>query len=154
MALSGKCSSLIKVAPDFSDLWIGHSTWDSYTAMLRIWKHYSFQFQHLNLASPRMSFSSYPGEVFSDDDFFLLSSGLVVTQTTNKIFNDNLFDLLSHKTLPSWQRVRTANWLAETGGDWAQILDWENSGVCHCKQYLLHTGSSIMLCCIRRVFES
>lgn len=36
-------------------------------------------------------------------------------QTTNKIFNDELFDLLDTRTVLSWQRVRTANWLARDG---------------------------------------
>lgn len=119
----------MKVAPDFSDLWLGHSTWDSYTAMLRIWKHYDFQFRDLNPVAQRLSFSSYPGEVFSDDDFFMMSSGLAVMQTTNKIFNDGLFDSLTHKSVPSWLRVRSANFLADSGSDWVKILAWENSGV-------------------------
>ena len=50
------------------------------SAMLRIYKHYSFQLQTLRPAAARMSFSSYPGELFSDDDFYILSSGLVILQ--------------------------------------------------------------------------
>lgn len=92
IALSGKCSALVKVAADLSDIYMGHATWDSYTAMLRVYKHYRFDLRELRpAANPlSMSFSSYPGEVFSDDDFFVLSSGLVVLQTTNKIFNVSL----------------------------------------------------------------
>lgn len=44
LAGSGKCSALIKVASDLSNLYMAHSTWDTFTAMLRIFKHY-----HLNL---------------------------------------------------------------------------------------------------------
>lgn len=50
------------------------------SAMLRIYKHYSFELQTLRPAAARMSFSSYPGELFSDDDFYILSSGLVILQ--------------------------------------------------------------------------
>ena len=55
-------------AADFSDLYMGHSTWDSFSQMTKIFKHYSFQLSLPGLASQRMSFSSYPGELFSDDD--------------------------------------------------------------------------------------
>eukprot|EP00889_Picochlorum_renovo_P005240 jgi/Picre1/32270/NNA_007616.t1 len=87
IALTGKCSALVKLAPDLSDIYMGHSTWDSYTAMLRIYKHYTFNLTELQPAAQHMSFSSYPGEVFSDDDFFILGSRLVLLQTTNKMFN-------------------------------------------------------------------
>lgn len=53
--------------------------------MLRVYKHYSFDLRQLRPAAASLSFSSYPGELFSDDDFFLLSSGLVILQTTNKV---------------------------------------------------------------------
>ncbi len=59
-------------AADFSNLFMGHSTWDSYSQMIKIFKHYSFQL-HLPVAAQRMSFSSYPGELFSDDDLYALT---------------------------------------------------------------------------------
>jgi len=45
-------------------------------------------------------FASVAGELSSDDDFYLLDTGLAVLQTTN---------------LTSWQRVRAANMLSTTG---------------------------------------
>lgn len=48
--------------------------------MLRIYKHYSFDLRKLQPAASRISFSSYPGELFSDDDFYIMDSGLVVLQ--------------------------------------------------------------------------
>jgi len=36
----------VKVTGDLSDLLVGHSTWDSYTAMTRIFKHYEWQIAH------------------------------------------------------------------------------------------------------------
>ncbi|KAL4431400.1 hypothetical protein ABPG75_006656 [Micractinium tetrahymenae] len=136
VALSGKCSALIKLAPDLSDIYMGHSTWDTYTAQLRIYKHYSFDLHQLQPAASRLSFSSYPGELFSDDDFFIMDSGLVLLQTTNKIFNDELFDALDTRSVLSWQRVRTANWLARDGQEWAALLDTHNSGTYN-NQYMV-----------------
>eukprot|EP00798_Chlamydomonas_sp_ICE-L_P002443 gene2443-8767_t len=78
LALRGKCTSLIKVAGDLSDLYIGHSTWDSYTSALRIYKMYEFTgLSDSAIVSRKLSFSSYPGEVFSDDDFYITELGLV-----------------------------------------------------------------------------
>ena len=40
---------------------------------------------------------------------------LCPAQTTNKIFNDELFERLTPRSVLSWQRVRAANWLARDG---------------------------------------
>ena len=55
-------------AADLSELYIGHSTWDSYSQIVKIFKHFQFDLVQPGLAAQRMSYSSYPGEVFSDDD--------------------------------------------------------------------------------------
>ncbi len=57
----GKCSALITVTADLGELLVGHSTWDSYTAALRIYKHYELQLADSAVVTRRMSFSSYPG---------------------------------------------------------------------------------------------
>lgn len=132
-----KCSALITFSSDLSELYMGHSTWDSYTAMLRIYKHYIFDLS-FTPAGAHMSFSSYPGEIFSDDDFYLLSSRMVLLQTTNKIFNGKLFDKVLENThvVLSWQRVRAANLLAESGKEWAHLFARENSGTYN-NQYMV-----------------
>jgi hypothetical protein len=115
---------------------MGHSTWDSFTAMLRIYKHYEFDLQQLRPAAQKVSFSSYPGEVFSDDDFYVLSSKMVLLQTTNKIFNDDLFKHLRTDSVLSWQRVRAANWLGSSGKEWVDVFKRENSGTYN-NQYMV-----------------
>jgi hypothetical protein len=82
MAGSGSCSALIKLLPDNSDLFIGHNTWTSYSHMLRIFKLYDLKFQtsisdRTVIPGQVQAFSSYPGRLFSGDDFYMLSSGLV-----------------------------------------------------------------------------
>lgn len=68
------------------------------------------------------------GFLTSLDDFYLLSSGLLMTQTSNSVFNTSLFSMLSPHSLLAWQRVRLANSLARTGQQWARIFSKFNSG--------------------------
>ena len=55
-------------------------------------------------------------------------SGLVMLQTTNSIINRTLYDKATPKALLAWHRVRLANWLAEGGKEWADIVSQYNSG--------------------------
>lgn len=79
---SGSCSAIIKVLPGNSDLLVGHNTWTSYINMIRIFKRYELRYQVSTLDTGLIPghtqvFSSYPGRLYSGDDFYLLSSGLV-----------------------------------------------------------------------------
>lgn len=68
------------------------------------------------------------GELSSDDDFYLLDTGLTILQTTNRVFNRSLFLESVPETLPSWQRERSACWQATDGAQWATALAEHNSG--------------------------
>lgn len=52
----------MKVAPDFSNIFIGHATWWTYTSMLRVYKHYTFELQGEQYKTRTTSMSSYPGK--------------------------------------------------------------------------------------------
>ncbi len=62
--------------------------------MLRIFKMYDFSYSTspggARVPGQRMAFSSYPGALYSGDDFYLLSSGLQVMETTIGFDNDAL----------------------------------------------------------------
>jgi len=136
LGLQGKCSALIKVTADLSDLLFGHSTFDSFTAMTRIFKHYQFSLKHPGVKAQALSFSSYPGELFSDDDLYMTSAKLVVLETTNHIYNPKLFKALTPQSVLSWQRVRLANLLADSGEGWVQLFKIHNSGTYN-NQYMI-----------------
>lgn len=72
------------------------------------------------------------GFLESLDDFYILSSGLVLLQTTNNVYNRTLLKLVVPETLLAWQRVRVANMMAEGGKDWAEIFSKYNSGKWFC----------------------
>ena len=65
----------------------------------------------------------------SMDDYYQLSSGLVMLQTTNHIFNMSLYDLVTPHSLFAWQRVRVANMIAHSGQDWYNAVRMYNSGM-------------------------
>lgn len=68
------------------------------------------------------------GFLLSLDDFYLLGSGLMMTQTSNNIFNSSLFDKITPNSLLAWQRVRLAHSLAHSGEEWAKTFSKYNSG--------------------------
>ena len=50
-------------------------------------------------------------------------------QTTNPIYNDQLYVNATYEALLAWHRVRLANWLADNGEDWAGYIKEYNSGI-------------------------
>ncbi|XP_069845765.1 phospholipase B-like 1 isoform X2 [Dipodomys merriami] len=132
----GHCSALIKVLPGFENIFFAHSSWYTYAAMLRIYKHWDFNLRDSDTSSNRHTFSSYPGFLESLDDFYILSSGLVLLQTTNSVYNKTLLKSVVPETLLAWQRVRVANMLASNGQEWAEIFSRHNSGTYN-NQYMV-----------------
>merc|ERR1719471_1512559 len=94
----GMCSAIIKVPGDYEDLFMAHSSWFSYADTNRIFKHYHFAFR-MRAATSRMSFSSYPGYLYSLDDFYMMDSGLGMVQTSNEVMNETLLELIKPESL-------------------------------------------------------
>ncbi|XP_058511746.1 phospholipase B-like 1 isoform X2 [Ochotona princeps] len=132
----GHCSALIKVLPGFENIIFAHSSWYTYAAMLRIYKHWDFNIADKETSSARLSFSSYPGFLESLDDFYILSSGLILLQTTNNVYNHTLRKQVTPESLLAWQRVRVANMMADNGNRWAEVFSKYNSGTYN-NQYMV-----------------
>lgn len=131
---SVSCSAIVRVAPNSSDIFAGHTTWTSYQNMLRVYKHYEFG------SGRRMSFSSKPGLVYSKDDFHTLpmrDQQLVVIETTNGVLNDDLYKQVTSKALLTWQRVAMANRLATNGSEWTELHARHNSGTYNNQYFVL-----------------
>ncbi|OBS58830.1 hypothetical protein A6R68_10027 [Neotoma lepida] len=132
---SGSCSALIKLLPGGRDLLVAHNTWNSYQSMLRIIKKYRLQFregpkeEYPPMAGNRLVFSSYPGTIFSSDDFYILSSGLVTLETTIGNKNPALWKYVQPQgCVLEWIRNIVANRLALDGATWADTFKQFNSG--------------------------
>ncbi|XP_032218792.1 phospholipase B-like 1 isoform X2 [Nematostella vectensis] len=136
VAMDGHCSALIKVLPAYENVFASHVSWFTYSAMLRVYKHYHLNLKDETTAAQRMSFSSYPGFLESLDDFYIMDSKLVMLQTTNNVFNKSLYEQVVPESLFSWQRVRLANLVASSGRQWADIVGQYNSGTYN-NQYMV-----------------
>ena len=137
IALRGHCSGFIKVTGNYSDLFAGHSSWFTYSSMLRIFKHYNLAVSSPDSNGKQMSFSSYPSLLSSLDDFYMLHhSNMVMVQTTNGILNQTLYKKVTNKALLAWHRVRLANMMADSGEEWANIVSQYNSGTYN-NQYMV-----------------
>lgn len=134
---SGHCSGLIKTTGNFSDLFMAHSSWFTFTNTNRIFKHYHFQFSRRSqTAAQNVSFSSYPGFLESLDDFYMLSSGLGWTQTTNTVLDHSVYDSVKPQSLLAWQRVRVASSMAKSGQEWYLLFSRNHSGT-YANQYMI-----------------
>lgn len=131
----GRCSALIKLTDDNKDIFVSQETWSSLNTMLRIWKMYDFPFlvddgnSTVRVPGQRVAFSSYPGVLASLDDFYVVSSGLIVQETTIGNSNPELYkQFLTPFSLYEFERNIIANRLADTGASWGPLyLKW-NSG--------------------------
>ena len=126
--LHSHCSGLIKVNPDFTDIWFGHETWTSFASMTRIFKEYRFMSNTKTERARTIAMSSYPGSINSIDDFYITDRDLYVTETTNTVFNTKLYELLNPQSLLTWHRTMIANRLSDNGQSWTEYFARYNSG--------------------------
>jgi len=123
------CSALIRLAPN-GDLFAGHTTWTDYGSMVRTYKVFQWGNGHTT------SFSSKPSLLYSKDDFYILSSGLVVMETTNGVRDESLYAAVTPESLLTWQRLPVVNALATDGKSWTDMMAKFNSGT-YCNQWMV-----------------
>ena len=128
---NGHCSALIKLADDFSDVFFAHNSWFVYANMTRILKEYNFTLSGSKANS--MIMSSYPGVLASMDDFYLTSAKLVVIETTNSVFDEQLYAHLTPSSVQTWSRAAVANRLANSPEEWVSYFEIANSGTYNCQ---------------------
>lgn len=151
--------ALLKLLPNTTlDFLLAHASSAFYSAMLRIQKHYSFSFhmtgqQNSELVPGRvLKFTSYPGAVHSQDDFYQISgekfnhtatsknitvAGCAIKNLNRKLWNS--VDITNEVLMGP--RVLAANRLSKNGEEWARHLEHNNSGTGN-KQWLVLESSN------------
>jgi len=131
----GHCTSLVRWTADGSELYTMHTTWSTFVEMNRIFKSYNWNtLRQLSQPNAKVNpskgvlFSSYPATLSSIDDFYMLSNRIVVTETTNGIYNNSLYNAITPTTVLSWMRVVAANRLATSAQSWTELFARQNSG--------------------------
>lgn len=54
---------------------------------------------------------------------------MVMLQTTNNVFNKELYNFVKPESLFAWQRIRVANMMANGGEEWSKVVAKYNSGI-------------------------
>jgi len=114
----GHCTGLVRLTPDHKELYFGHTTWEPFSEMTRVWKLYDFPLK--DTTARKISFSSYPGCISSTDDYYLMDSGLAITETTLNIPKEQPYP--KNTRVPDFMRIMAANRLAKGAQDWGQKM--------------------------------
>lgn len=133
----GHCSGIVKLIEDpktkMLDIMAGHNTWSDYSELIRVLKFVSFAFEGDNLLfglKPKtLNFSSYPGVLFSGDDFYVLDTKVVLIQSTLNVINKFVYrDLIDMKKyIPEFMRLQITNFSSNSAVDWVnKYKSWEN----------------------------
>uniref|UniRef100_A0A1B6DDF0 Phospholipase B-like n=2 Tax=Clastoptera arizonana TaxID=38151 RepID=A0A1B6DDF0_9HEMI len=130
--------ALLKIVPeDPSQFLLAHASSALYSAMLRVQKRYRFSFHNTaERNSPLvpgqvLAFTSYPGSIHSQDDFYQISgsTNLTITGTVIKNVNNSLWDETKiTKEVLMGPRVLAANRLSQNGYEWFNYMNKSNSG--------------------------
>mmetsp|Transcript_15799 Transcript_15799/g.29174 ORF Transcript_15799/g.29174 Transcript_15799/m.29174 type:complete len:668 (+) Transcript_15799:53-2056(+) len=116
---SGHCTGLVRLAEGNSELYFGHTTWETFSEMTRIWKVYDFPLR--DATARRISFSSYPGCVSSTDDYYLMDNGLAVTETTLSIPSRQQYPVSPAE--PDFARIMAVNRLSSNAEEWVRSME-------------------------------
>jgi len=129
---SGRCSAFVRVTEGAADLLVGHTTWNDYSAMTRVFKYYKFPLSGAETMAFHLAFSSYPGLVSSSDDFYITDSGLSVFDTSLEMLDmyiwDKVTDFPYKPHIPNFVHIMITNRLAKNAVHWARIFTSMNTG--------------------------
>lgn len=145
-------SAFVKFSAETGELYAAHNSGGLFQSMLRVLKRYQFGYHHTSDTNSNpvpgqiLTFSSYPGVIHSQDDFYLVvdqlefgkrQHQLAVLGTAFNSYNSSSVTSLNQKEqVLTGPRVMAANRLAQGGHFWGHYLAQANSGTSS-KQWLI-----------------
>lgn len=124
---SGHCRAVIKLGADLKEVYMAHTTWDSYAMMLPVHKWYNLELQR-GTKAVSWALSSYPGTLYSQQDFCIMSSGMVAITTTLPVLDNSVLANLTPESVPGFIRFTIAMRTTDSGADFVKTMARYNSG--------------------------
>ncbi|XP_014244250.1 putative phospholipase B-like lamina ancestor [Cimex lectularius] len=137
--------ALLKYLPNsMPNFILAHEAAGYYSEMLRVQKKYSFNFHYTSHSDSLLVpgnttiFTSYPGSLYSQDDFYhvLGKNNLTIAGSSIKNYNNSLWDKVNLENLMLGPRVVAANRLSKNAKTWTKIMSRNHSGTGN-KQWLV-----------------
>ncbi|OHS95791.1 Phospholipase B-like protein B [Tritrichomonas foetus] len=136
--LTLRCTGLIKIAPNYEDVYFAQDTWSDYRDLHAYLKEYNLNIPEFK--SHRVSLSTRTGHIASVDDFWTNDKGLLVLETTMHNWNQTLYDLyVKPESVLTWIRSYHAMFATEGGQEWTEHFIRENSGTYNNEYIVLDT---------------
>lgn len=128
------CSGLIRLLPDYTDIFFSHDAWSDYRELHGELKEYDLPVKEFK--AHRITLSTRIGKLSSYDDFYINDKGLFILETTLTNFNDELYEQNTPRSVFTWMRAVHATWTSESGKEWTETFALHNSGTYN-NQYLV-----------------
>ena len=130
-----KCTGLVKLAPNYTDLWFAQDTWTDVRELHAYLKEYNLNIPEFT--AHRVLISTRTGHMSSVDDFWVNDKGLLVLETTMHNFNRTLYDLyVKPESVMTWLRAYHAMFATDNGQNWTEHFIRYNSGTYN-NEYLI-----------------
>eukprot|EP00929_Paragymnodinium_shiwhaense_P034520 TRINITY_DN18766_c0_g1_i2.p1 TRINITY_DN18766_c0_g1~~TRINITY_DN18766_c0_g1_i2.p1 ORF type:complete len:682 (+),score=159.08 TRINITY_DN18766_c0_g1_i2:146-2191(+) len=138
VADSGRCTALVRLTESNGDILFGHTTWDDYSRMIRIFKYYTFNFRGAGTVAKQIGFSSYPGAVSSTDDYYVLDSGLAIMETSIEVLDTAVWGRMPRSPgIPTFAHVMAVNRLAKNAVDWSRLFTANADSTYYAAQWMV-----------------
>lgn len=127
---SSHCSVILKLLNINGkyDIIAGHDTWSKYAELVRTLKSYTYEFDSkvINKENSILKnkkeivFSSYPGVMYSGDDFYIIDKKTVLLQTTLNVLNTFIYknSINIDTYVPEFIRIMTTNLMSNSAESW------------------------------------